>query len=262
MWLKPIQFKFINRQLKQTAKFRAMAQRILFLFVLFIFISCSKNQEKVIQTDSIHQPKDTLIIDCNYTFEEAIAGSNAPQYIIDQLILLDVVYYSTNNKIHKGQILTNKRIAEDIRYMFDFMFIEKFPIAHAIPIVKYNWNDSLSMQDNNTYSFCYRNVSYSAHALGMAIDINPFFNPIRWKEGHKYGHRKDGPDGAVSNPKVKGTFTAESPVVLEFTKRRFHWGHNMTEKFDDHHFEKAGLRMPKKIEADSIFVQDSIQQAF
>jgi hypothetical protein len=230
-----------------------------FILILSVFLlfSCTKNQEnKQPQTDSIHQPKDSLIIDSHYTFEQAIAGSNAPQHIIDQLILLDVVYYATDNKLHKGQLLTNKKIAEDIRYLFDFMLQERFPVAKAIPIVNYQWNDVLSMQDNNTYSFCYRNVSFSAHAMGMAIDINPYFNPCRWKEGHKYGKRKDQPEGAVYNPQVPGTFTPEHPVVLEFQKRRFHWGRTMTEKFDDHHFEKAGLRKPKVV-VDTIVV-DSI----
>lgn len=229
--------------------------------IFFIALSCSKtNDVKVEKTDSIHQPKDTLIIDCNYTFEQAIAGSNAPQHIIQQLYLLDVVYYSTDNKLHKGQILTNKKIAEDIRYLFDFMLQQKFPVAKAIPIVNYHWNDVLSMQDNNTYSFCYRNISFSAHAIGMAIDINPFFNPMRWKEGHKYGKRKDQPVGAVYNPKVAGTFTPEHPVVIEFQKRRFHWGRTMTEKFDDHHFEKAGLYKKRAVEIDSLtVVQDTIQ---
>ena len=222
-----------------------------------MLISCKSkndyNKSKLNQSSN-----DSLIVDCNYTFDQAIAGSKAPQYIIDQLTLLDVIYYSIDNKLHKGQILTNKLIAEDIRYMFDFMLKKKFPIAHAIPIVKYHWDDILSMQDNNTYSFCYRNVSYSEHAIGMAIDINPFLNPMHWKEGHKYGYRKDEPEGAVHDPKVKGTFTSENEVVLEFQKRHFHWGHTMTEKYDDHHFEKAGLRKTKTVMVDSVTL-DSIQ---
>jgi hypothetical protein len=222
--------------------------------------SCTKKHENDNKGTDINQPYDSIIVDCNYSFEEAIAGSPAPKHIINQLILLDVVYYSTDHKLHKGQILTNKAIAEDIRYMFAFMLKQKFPVAKAIPVVKYGWNDHLSMEDNNTYSFCYRNVSYSAHAEGLAIDINPFFNPVKWKEGYLVGSRKNEPAGAVHNPKVPGTFTEESPVVIEFEKRRFHWGHNMTEKFDDHHFEKAGFRLPKpRINSDTL-IQDTASQ--
>ena len=59
------------------------------------------------------------------------------------------------------------------------------------------------------------------------------------------------------NPSVKGTFTAENEVVIEFQNRHFHWGHNMTEKYDNHHFEKAGLRKTK-VRIDSL-QQDTLQ---
>ncbi|MDP4240408.1 MAG: M15 family metallopeptidase [Bacteroidota bacterium] len=115
------------------------------------------------------------------------------------------------------------------------MFHEKFPVAHAIPVVKYHWDDDASMQANNTYSFCYRDISFSKHARGMAIDINPYFNPVRWKKGYE-GHLNK-PSGAHFNASIPGTFYRLNPVVQEFKKLGFRWGHNFTMKFDDHHFE-------------------------
>ena len=129
----------------------------------------------------VSEKKGTIIIDSNYSFEDAIKGSKAPKEIINQLQLITVQYYSLDRKLHQGQILTNKLIVSDVEKLFKFIQQSHFPVAKAIPIVKYDWNDDLSMQDNNTYSFCYRNVSFSKHAKGMAIDINPFFNPVRWK---------------------------------------------------------------------------------
>src|ERR1035437_6634 len=146
-----------------------------------------------------------------------------------------VTYYSTDGKIHNGQVLTNKKLVKSLEIAFHFMFENKFPIAHAIPIVKYGWDDKLSMQANNTYSFCYRNTSYSKHAYGMAIDINPFFNPLRWKTG--FENRINRPIGAHYEPAIPGTFYSLHPVVQEFKKLGFHWGHNFKDKFDDHHFE-------------------------
>jgi hypothetical protein len=70
----------------------------------------------------------------------------------------------------------------------------------------------------------------------MAIDINPFFNPVRWKTG--YENRKNKPVGAKYNTSVNGTFYALHPVVVEFRRRGFRWGHTFTRNFDDHHFEK------------------------
>ena len=107
-------------------------------------------------------------------------------------------------------------------------------IEKAIPIVAYNWSDRLSMADNNTYSFCYRNISYSFHAKGRAIDINPHFNPLRWKTEN----RPNQPYGAVLDTTVNGTLHPKHPIVKEFKKRGFRWGHYFSKFWDDHHFDK------------------------
>lgn len=208
------------------------------LILIFCFYSCTNDRKDNKQEYSKLQAKldEKIIIDCHYTFDESIAGSNAPKEILNQLQLITVKYYSIDGKIHQGQILTNKKIAHELLGLFKFMLQQRFPIAQAIPIVKYNWNDDLSMQANNTSSFCYRNASYSKHATGMAIDINPFFNPVRWKSG--YEHRIDKPIGATHNPKVSGTFYASHPVILRTKMLGFRWGHSFTRNYDDHHFEK------------------------
>ncbi len=133
--------------------------------------------------EKITEPE--IIIDSQMTFEEAIAGTKAPQDIIDQLVLIDVEYYSTDDKLHRGQLLLNHSIEKDIIAIFDSIKIWRFPIVQAIPIVAFDWDDNLSMAANNTSSFCYRKVvgtdNLSRHATGRAIDINPFFNPMIWK---------------------------------------------------------------------------------
>lgn len=205
------------------------------------FFSCNvKQKEKEnqveVKTNVAKQTKAAIIIDSNYSFEDAIKGSKAPKELLGQLQLITVLYYSLDHKLHQGQILTNKLIANDIENLFEFILQSHFPIAKAIPIVRYDWNDDLSMQDNNTYSFCYRNVSFSKHAKGMAIDINPFFNPVRWKNDSI--RRQDKPIGANYDPSVPGTFFSDHPVVRKSKKLGFRWGHAFSKKYDDHHFEK------------------------
>ena len=208
-----------------------------FYLILLSLFSCTQKKKDsgnqvIVKTKIINQP---VIVDCNYTFTEAIKGTRAPEEIIQQLKLINVTYYSTDNKIHQGQILTNIKIADRIETIFRFILAGKFPVAHAIPVVKYNWDDEASMLANNTYSFCYRNESFSKHAEGMAIDINPFFNPVRWKAGYKNGLTQ--PEGSHFDPSIPGTFYKKHPVVLEFEKSGFYWGHNFRLKYDDHHFE-------------------------
>ena len=208
------------------------------LIISAICFSCKKSEKNNSSENQIvcNKGVDSVIVDCNYTFEQAIYGSKAPKSIINQLELINVQYYSMDGKIHQGQILVNKAIKNDIKIIFEYILKQKFPIAQAIPIVKYNWNDNKSMEANNTYSFCYRNVSYSKHAQGMAIDINPFLNPNRWKK--EYSFRKNKPIEAVYNPQTPGTFSAECKIVAKFKELDFFWGHNFKRNFDDHHFEK------------------------
>lgn len=193
----------------------------------------SESENMVPVTDTIPE-KDTIVIDSQLTFEEAVAGTKAPRSIIDELVLFDVLYKSTDDKLHKGQILTNRKIENDIRDIFEFMLKNDFVVEKAIPIVHYNWNDSLSMDDNNTYSFCYRNIAYSKHARGMAIDINPRFNPVRWKKTN----RPNQPENAVLDTTVNGTLHPDHVLVKEFGRLGFRWGHTFSKYYDDHHFEK------------------------
>ena len=213
---------------------------ILLLLILFT-VSCTnvrkgENNESVEfhGQEEIVKEKDTLVIDSEQTFEEATQGSIAPESMIRQLVLLDVDYLSTDGKIHRGQVLTNKKIETHIRHMFNFMLENDFVVEKVIPIVKYDWSDSLSMDDNNSSSFCYRNASYSKHATGMAIDINPRFNPLRWKKSDKPNQ----PEGAVLDTTVNGTLHPEHIVVKEFRRLGFRWGHTFSKYCDDHHFER------------------------
>ncbi len=208
-------------------------------YLVLALFACNRNKPQrnkasfLLLTDTV-QGKDTIIIDSKLTFEEAVVGTKASKSTIDELVLFDVKYISTDGKLHQGQILTNKKLEKDIKQMFDFMLENNFVIEKAIPIVHYNWNDSLSMNDNNTYSFCYRNPSYSKHARGMAIDINPRFNPLRWKKTN----RPSQPEGAVLDTTVNGTLYPDHIVVKEFKRLGFHWGHTFSKYYDDHHFEK------------------------
>ena len=207
----------------------------LYFFLSILIVSCQPADNNKKQAAPEIQAEG-IIVDCNYTFAEAIEETKAPRSVIEELQLINVEYYSMDGKIHRGQILTNKKMVADIKTVFEFILKEKFPVKQVIPVVKYNWNDELSMQANNTYSFCYRNVAYSKHAHGMAIDINPLLNPLRWKK--EYSYRKDQPDNATYNPEVPGTFSPTHPVVLKFKELGFRWGRNFKRNHDDHHFEK------------------------
>lgn len=176
------------------------------------------------------------IIDSDLTFEESIKGTKAPKEVIDSIVLLDIDYYSFDGKIHRGQILVNKALAEDTKYIFGLMLKNKMPINKMIPIVKYNWDDDKSMEDNNTSAFNYRFVAgtkrLSNHALGRALDINPQLNPVYYKDG------KMSPPNGKRDTSKNYTFTEDHFVVKELKKRGWRWGGDWTSLKDYHHFDK------------------------
>lgn len=203
----------------------------------FILIILFLTQAITNRPDIIYRAQENskIIIDCNYTFEESIKGIDIPKSIVKQLTIIDVEYYSFDNKLHKGQIVSNKNAAKDLIEIFDFIKSARFPIAKVIPIIKYDWDDDASMNDNNTTVFNYRKVKgykvLSAHSYGMAIDINPLQNPhIKGKTVQPLKGKYD--------PKVRGTILRDSKLVNEFVKRGWQWGGRWRSSKDYQHFEK------------------------
>jgi len=177
-----------------------------------------------------------VIIDSKLTLKEATKGTKAPKEVLDSIVLLDLEYYSFDNKVHKGQILVNKAVEEDVKFIFNLMLKNKMQINKMIPIVKYNWDDDKSMEDNNTSAFNYRFVAnttrLSNHALGRALDINPQLNPVYYSDG------KMSPSNGKRDTTKAYTFTAEHFVVKELKKRGWRWGGDWTSLKDYHHFDK------------------------
>ncbi len=205
-----------------------MIRKSLLILIFFIINVLS-------QADKQNPSEDQIIVDCNYTFHEAISGIVIPKSILKQITLVDVEYYSFDGKLHKGQVVINKAVKKDIQEIFQIIKKNKFPIAKVIPIVRYNWSDKASMEDNNTSSFNYRKVDgqkiLSPHSFGLAIDINPMQNP----------HIKSGkfnPPKAKYDPKANGTILKDSKLVLEFQKRGWQWGGFWQTSKDYQHFEK------------------------
>jgi hypothetical protein len=93
------------------------------------------------------------------------------------------------------------------------------------------------MADNNTSAFNYRTIAgtktLSRHARGLAIDINPFLNPVIYPNGQV------APASAVYETSRSGTLCENHPVVREFIKRGWQWGGNFADLKDYHHFDKS-----------------------
>lgn len=182
------------------------------------------------------QESEEPIIDSDMSFQQAIEGTKAPKEVIDNIELIDVFYYSFDGKLHKGQLLVHKDVKNDVLEIFSIIQKEKFPVNKAIPIVKYNWSDGASMDDNNSSAFNYRTIAgtsrMSNHAYGKAVDINPMNNPYVDSNGRL------SPSKGKYLVGTPGTFADTSLIVKEFKKRGWRWGGNFKSYKDYHHFDK------------------------
>jgi hypothetical protein len=175
-------------------------------------------------------------IDSLMTLEEALSGTEIPQYIRDSLVLIDIYYVSFDGLKHQGQLVVHKNVAAEVVEIFHKISTTGFPIHHAIPIVKYHWDDESSMLDNNTSAFNYRVIhgteQISNHSLGLAIDINPLLNPCNAIDGSIQ------PANGTYDPLIPGTIRPDDEIVSIFTSHGWRWlGHR--DRKDWQHFDKA-----------------------
>lgn len=99
----------------------------------------------------------------------------------EDLRYLSVLYNSFEGTTATGEIICNTAIAEDLVEIFYELYLAGYQIDKIRLIDEYMADDTVSITDNNTSCFNYRVVDgstkLSKHALGLAIDINPFYNP-------------------------------------------------------------------------------------
>ena len=166
---------------------------------------------------------------------------------VNDLRYIRVVYFGIDSLTHVGELVVNKAIADDICDIMRTLYEAKYPIESVRLIDDFDAVDEKSMSANNSSSFCYRTVSgtkkLSKHALGMAIDINPLYNPYfkvdRSKPG---GYSRLEP--ANSAPYVDRTadfpmkISAGDFLVTLFKKHGFSWGGDWTNYKDYQHFQK------------------------
>lgn len=144
-----------------------------------------------------------------------------------------------------GEMVVNKAIAKDVVEIFHELYHAGYPIERMELIDNYDAVDDRSMRANNSSSFCYRVVAgtkkLSNHARGLAIDINPLYNP--WVHKNKAGK-------TLVDPKAGEPYadrTKSFPYKIDksdlaykvFKKHGFTWGGEWNSSKDYQHFEKA-----------------------
>lgn len=100
----------------------------------------------------------------------------------EELNYVGVLYVDFQGETQAGELICNKEIARDLAEIFKELYENQYPIDKIRLVDEYNADDDLSCLDNNTSCFNFRVVggtnNLSKHALGLAVDINPFTIPM------------------------------------------------------------------------------------
>ena len=155
-----------------------------------------------------------------------------------------VLHVDAQGVVHKGELVCNKAIAQDLVDIFRQLYQARYPIEKIRLIDDYEADDEQSMRDNNTSSFCYRTVSgtkkLSKHALGLAIDINTRYNPYvrKGKDGRQLISPDNGRPYADRRKSYPYKIVKGDLLYRLFIQHGFRWGGNWRTMKDYQHFEK------------------------
>ena len=158
---------------------------------------------------------------------------------LSDLRYLKLLYYDFGGRVRRGEMVCNKAIADDLLYIFKELYKAKYPIASIRLIDDFDGDDQRSMEANNTSCFNYRTktsgTSLSAHARGMAVDVNPLQNPYVKGEIVEPEAAREYADRTVDFPHK---ITDDDLCCKLFRSRGFQWGGAWNSVKDYQHFEK------------------------
>jgi hypothetical protein len=160
-----------------------------------------------------------------------------------QLRLVRLSFWGFDRKRHLGSLVVNRKVTGDVVTVFRRLYAARFPLRRLEPVSAFHGSDDASMAADNTSGFnCRRAVGsatggWSAHAYGLAIDVNPIENPYVLRRrvlppaGKRYLDRAHGRPGMA----VEG-----SALVNAFESVGWKWGGRWARFPDYQHFSSTG----------------------
>lgn len=163
----------------------------------------------------------------------------------DELRYVHIWHYNFDGDPTEGELICNETVAQDLVEIFYELYRNEYQLQQVHLIDEYDGDDISSMEANNTSCFNYRAIQgsthLSKHALGLAVDINPLYNPY-------ITYNTDGTEAVspVSGSAYADRSTSFSYKIDEsdlcyklFIQHGFTWGGNWNSCKDYQHFQKV-----------------------
>lgn len=157
----------------------------------------------------------------------------------EDLAWVTVSFFGFDHRFHTGELLVHRTHAEPIADVFRQLHDMRFPIEEMRVTTRADLDAPPTGDSNNTASFVCRpavnSTSWSQHALGAAVDINPFHNPYVKEDlvlpelASAYLDRDRFARGMI-----------HADVVAAFEAIGWGWGGNWNSALDWMHFSSSG----------------------
>lgn len=163
---------------------------------------------------------------------------------IEQLSYIRVLHIGFDENTYIGELIVNNKISDDILEIMRELYSEAYLIESMVLVDEYGADDNKSMEANNTSSFNYRTVpgsnNISNHSYGLAIDINPLYNPyVRTKNGELNILPANGSEYVDRSGGFPYKIDHDDICYKLFIQHGFTWGGDWKNSKDYQHFEKT-----------------------
>jgi hypothetical protein len=159
----------------------------------------------------------------------------------DEIRYVTVSFHGFDGRLHTGELVLHRDEADDVVSVFAQLFDAGFPIEEMRLVTDADLEAAPTGDGNVTASFVCRAVRggtrFSAHASGLAIDVNPFMNPYQRDDLVLPELASAYLDRSVVRP---GMIVDGDVVVTAFEAIGWTWGGRWDDPVDRMHFSATG----------------------
>jgi hypothetical protein len=207
----------------------------------------TEQQEAAMETDGQNLVKSFYYEELTQEIKDRMNGKSYGKNCdipYEELRYVRVLLWGFDNQPYSGELIVNKAIAEDVIEIFTELYEAKYPIERMVLVDEYDADDNTSMAANNSSAFNYRVIEgtkrISLHSYGMAIDINPLYNPyVHEVEGERVVTPVEGAKYEDRSLDCPYYIQADDLCYQAFIKRGFTWGGDWKNSKDYQHFQKV-----------------------
>ncbi len=161
---------------------------------------------------------------------------------LEDLRYVTVAHWGFDGGVHQGELVVNADTVGALEDIFRQLYAAGYPITQMRLIDDFGGDDDASIDADNTSAFNCRSAtgssSWSNHAYGRAIDINPLINPYVFEGG---GTSHAASETYLDRSNVRpGMIVEGDAVVAAFDSHGWDWGGRWSSPVDRQHFSSSG----------------------